>query len=113
MEAAHTLNISIQWIDKPEPLKGKVMVIFKDVQDIADTKLEARKEKKSLDNIRQMELEKELKYAREKIQDTLEAMQSSQEELKFTNEELQSTNEELQSTNEELNEFKRRDAKPE
>jgi two-component system CheB/CheR fusion protein len=100
--SAHTLNISIQWIDKPEPLMGKVMVIFKDVQDIADSNLAARKEKKSLDNIRQMELEKELKYAREKIQDTLEAMQSSQEELKFTNEELQSTNEELQSTNEEL-----------
>jgi two-component system CheB/CheR fusion protein len=100
--SAHTLNISIQWIEKPEPLKGKIMVIFKDIQDIADSKLAARKEKKTQDNIRQMELEKELKYAREKIQDTLEAMQSSQEELKFTNEELQSTNEELQSTNEEL-----------
>jgi two-component system, chemotaxis family, CheB/CheR fusion protein len=100
--SASTLNISIQWIDKPEPLKGKLMIIFKDIQDVTDSKLAARKEKKSLDNMRQMELEKELKYAREKIQDTLEAMQSSQEELKFTNEELQSTNEELQSTNEEL-----------
>jgi two-component system CheB/CheR fusion protein len=99
---ANTLNINIHWIDKPEALKGKILVIFKDVQDITDSKLAARKEKKSQDNIRQMELEKELKYAREKIQDTLEAMQSSQEELKFTNEELQSTNEELQSTNEEL-----------
>jgi two-component system, chemotaxis family, CheB/CheR fusion protein len=100
--SAHTLNISIQWLNAPEALKGKVMVIFKDVQDIADSKQAARKEKKALDNIRQMELEKELKYAREKLQDTLEAMQSSQEELKFANEELQSTNEELQSTNEEL-----------
>ena len=100
--SAHTLNISIQWIEKPEALKGKVLVIFKDVQDIVDSKQAARKEKKSQDNMRQIELEKELKYAREKIQDTLEAMQSSQEELKFTNEELQSTNEELQSTNEEL-----------
>jgi two-component system CheB/CheR fusion protein len=100
--SSHTLNISIQWIETPEPLKGKLMIIFKDIQDITDSKLAARKEKKSLNNIRQMELEKELKYAREKIQDTLEAMQSSQEELKFTNEELQSTNEELQSTNEEL-----------
>ena len=100
--SANTLNISIQWIESPEALKGKLMVIFKDVQDISDSRLAARKAKKSLDNIRQLELEKELKYAREKIQDTLEAMQSSQEELKFTNEELQSTNEELQSTNEEL-----------
>lgn len=100
--SAHTLNISIQWIDKPEPLRGKLMIIFRDIQDATESKLAARKEKKSVDNMRQMELEKELKYAREKIQDTLEAMQSSQEELKFTNEELQSTNEELQSTNEEL-----------
>ncbi len=100
--STHLINVSIQWIDKPEPLKGKVMVIFKDVQDISDSKLAAQKEKKTLDSIRLMELEKELKYAREKIRDTLEAMQSSQEELRFTNEELQSTNEELQSTNEEL-----------
>jgi two-component system CheB/CheR fusion protein len=78
------------------------MVIFKDIQEITDSKKQAQKEKKSLDNVKVMDLEKELKYAREKIQDTLEAMQSSQEELKFTNEELQSTNEELQSTNEEL-----------
>jgi two-component system CheB/CheR fusion protein len=100
--SAHLLNISIQWIEKPEPLKGKLMIIFKDIHEIAESKLADRKEKKVLDNVRHMELEKELKYAREKIQDTLEAMQSSQEELKFTNEELQSTNEELQSTNEEL-----------
>jgi len=100
--SAHVINVRIQWIESPEPLKGKILVIFKDIQDIADSKQAAKKEKKSQDNIRQMELEKELKYAREKIQDTLEEMQSSQEELKFTNEELQSTNEELQSTNEEL-----------
>jgi two-component system CheB/CheR fusion protein len=100
--STHLINVSIQWIDKPGTLKNKVMIIFKDVQDISDSKAAARKEKKTVDNVRLMELEKELKYAREKIRDTLEAMQSSQEELRFTNEELQSTNEELQSTNEEL-----------
>jgi len=100
--SSHAVNISIQCIDEPQLLKGKIMVIFKEIQDSAASKVEAQKGKKSFDNVRQMELEKELKYAREKIQDTLEAMQSSQEELKFTNEELQSTNEELQSTNEEL-----------
>ena len=97
-----TLNITIQWIEKPDALKGNLMVIFNDTQNINNSKLVEVKENKSLESIRQIELEKELKYAREKIQDTLEAMQSSQEELKFTNEELQSTNEELQSTNEEL-----------
>ncbi len=96
------INISIQWIEKPEALRGKLMVIFIDVKENTDIKIPAEKGKKPLENVRVMELEKELKYAREKIQDTLEAMQTSQEEIKFTNEELQSTNEELQSTNEEL-----------
>lgn len=97
-----TLNISIQWIGTPEPLKGMIMIIFSDLQEHSNSKLRTTKEKKTLDNVRLVELEKELKYAREKIQDTLEEMQTSQEELKSSNEELQSTNEELQSTNEEL-----------
>jgi len=97
-----SLNVHIQWLSKPEPLNGMLMIIFTDLDEIKNTKIQALKEKKTLSNERQLELEKELKYAREKIQDTLEEMQSSQEELKSTNEELQSTNEELQSTNEEL-----------
>ncbi|MCK9423683.1 MAG: PAS domain-containing protein [Bacteroidales bacterium] len=99
---AQILDIRIQWIEKPEPLNGMLMIIFTDVPENADIKLPSKKEKKTLHSIRQSELEKELKYTREKLQDTLEEMQTSQEELKSTNEELQSTNEELQSTNEEL-----------
>jgi two-component system CheB/CheR fusion protein len=99
---AININISIKSIEKPEPLKGMLIVVFTDVYETVGTKLQTLKEKKTLSNLRQMELEKELKNAREKIQDTVEEMQSSQEELKSTNEELQSTNEELQSTNEEL-----------
>ena len=98
----YLLNIYIHWIDKPDPLKGKLLIIFKDVLENSSLKLVSHKERNSIDDLRQIELEKELKYAREKIKDTLEAMQSSQEEFKFTNEELQSTNEELQSANEEL-----------
>jgi two-component system, chemotaxis family, CheB/CheR fusion protein len=97
-----TLNVHIRWLSKPEPLNGMLLIIFTDLDEIKNTKLQALKDKKTLTNARQVELEKELRYAREKIQDTLEEMQSSQEELKSTNEELQSTNEELQSTNEEL-----------
>jgi two-component system, chemotaxis family, CheB/CheR fusion protein len=48
------------------------------------------------------QLERELAYARESLQATIEEQQATNEELKSTNEELQSTNEELQSTNEEL-----------
>jgi len=100
--SSQTLNVNIQWINKPELLKGMLLITFTDLLEITTSKLQAQNEKKTLNNARQMELEKELKYAREKIQDTLEEMQTSQEELKSTNEELQSTNEELQSTNEEL-----------
>jgi len=96
------LNINIQWIAKPEPLKGMVMIIFTDVTEITDIKLSAKKGKKTLTSLRLLELETELKQAREEMQNTLEEMQTGEEELKSTNEELQSANEELQSTNEEL-----------
>jgi len=96
------LNITIQWIDQPEPLFGMVMVIFTDLPKISGLKQLEKKGAKTFDNIRQQELEKELQHSREEMQNTLEEMQTSQEELKSTNEELQSTNEELQSTNEEL-----------
>ena len=98
---AQTVNVKIQWIDKPETLNGMVMIIFTDVPENTDTKLLSKGEK-TLNNNKQSELEKELQHTREEMQDTLEEMQTSQEELKSTNEELQSTNEELQSTNEEL-----------
>jgi two-component system CheB/CheR fusion protein len=96
------LNVNIQWIDKPEPLNGTVMIIFTDVPEIPDIHLQTKKGKKTLNIIKQSELENELQQVREEMQSTLEEMQTSQEELKSTNEELQSTNEELQSTNEEL-----------
>ncbi len=48
------------------------------------------------------QLERELQYAKEVHQGTVEELETTNEELKSTNEELQSTNEELQSANEEL-----------
>ncbi|MEM6414369.1 MAG: chemotaxis protein CheB [Pseudomonadota bacterium] len=47
-------------------------------------------------------LERELRMARESLQQTVEELETSNEELQAVNEELQSSNEELQSTNEEL-----------
>jgi two-component system CheB/CheR fusion protein len=99
---AQIVNVTIQWIDKPEPLSGMVMIIFSDVPKTPDHKESGENGEKGLANARQSELEQELQRAREEMQSTLEEMQTSQEELKSTNEELQSTNEELQSTNEEL-----------
>jgi two-component system, chemotaxis family, CheB/CheR fusion protein len=97
-----TLNVNIKWIDKPEPLYGKLMIIFTDVPQTDDTKPLVKKGNKAITSLREKELEEELQHTREEMQNILEEMQTSQEELKSTNEELQSTNEELQSTNEEL-----------
>ena len=96
------INVTIQWIDKPEPLKGMVMVIFTDIPKVIDAEKVELNTGSRAHSIRQSDLELELQHAREEMQSTLEEMQTSQEELKSTNEELQSTNEELQSTNEEL-----------
>lgn len=95
-----TVNIDIQWIDKPAPLKGLVMIVFKDVQGPVIHEMHATRGKKALSIHAQKE--EELQWMRENIKRTLEEVQFSQEELKSTNEELQSANEELQSANEEL-----------
>jgi two-component system CheB/CheR fusion protein len=96
------VNVTIQWIDKPELLKGMVMIIFTDIPKVIDTEKVKLNTGSRVHRIRQSDLELELLHAREEMQINLEEMQTSQEELKSTNEELQSTNEELQTTNEEL-----------
>ncbi len=101
-DPALTVNVKIQWIEKPEALRNMVMIIFTDVPAIANAKKRTKKGEIVIDSVRQSKLEEELQHTREEMQSTLEEMQTSQEELKSTNEELQSTNEELQSTNEEL-----------
>lgn len=94
-------NVTIQQIEKPLPLKGKILVFF---ADVPNTNLKTSKQKEALTsgNALNAELEFDLQRLNEELQSTREEMQTSQEELKSTNEELQSTNEELQSTNEEL-----------
>jgi two-component system, chemotaxis family, CheB/CheR fusion protein len=96
------LDITLQWIDKPDQLNGMIMIIFVDLPDFSQHIPPLKKAGRNHKMIRQTELEKELQHTREEMQNTLEEMQTSQEELKSANEELQSTNEELQSTNEEL-----------
>jgi two-component system CheB/CheR fusion protein len=95
------------------PLPGQAAngenLLLVSFQDVAvPTKAAARRarRKRGLEPAAPMqrvgELEREVAYARENLQCTIEAQQASNEELKSANEELQSTNEELQSTNEEL-----------
>jgi two-component system, chemotaxis family, CheB/CheR fusion protein len=96
------VDITLQQIEKPEAIKGTIIIVFTDVANIP--RQAGRKQKTGNENstVREQELEIELQRANEELQSTREEMQTTQEELKSTNEEMQSTNEELQSTNEEL-----------
>ncbi len=96
------VNIAIQPLAEPEPLRGMVMIAFADVPSPHVSKARGKPAGKSIDEARLPALEQELQQAREELRDIQEEMQTSLEELKSTNEELQSTNEELQSTNEQL-----------
>jgi len=92
------VNLVVQGIEKPEQIRGRVLIVFNDV----DAPLPAAQRRKSAADATQNVLAQELQQTREALQVTHEEMQTSVEELKSANEELQSTNEELQSTNEEL-----------
>jgi len=97
-----SVDILVKQIDKPEVLKGMMLIVFSEAhEDIIPVGKKIKKGKPYVEAI-QTKLERELKQVKENLQNTMEEMQTSQEELKSTNEELQSTNEELQSTNEEL-----------
>jgi chemotaxis methyl-accepting protein methylase len=100
--STQTVDIKIQSIEEPEPLRGMVIIIFSDVATPRAKKVSRTSNTDPSGNARVIELEQELQQVREGLQTTREEMQSSQEELISTNEELQSTNEELQSTNEEM-----------
>jgi two-component system CheB/CheR fusion protein len=96
------VDVTLQLIEKPDPIKGTIMIVF---ADVANASLPSKRKSKAgnqKSSIREQELEKELQQANEELKSTREDMQTTQEELKSTNEEMQSTNEELQSTNEEL-----------
>ena len=98
-----SVDMHIQYIDKPEALKGTVLIIFSNVHESEPTSTSAKISKtKGKINAREAELEKKLQHSVEEMHSSMEEMQTTQEELKSTNEELQSANEELQSANEEL-----------
>jgi two-component system CheB/CheR fusion protein len=96
------VDVTIQQIENPEALHGKIIIVFNDLPESAGVNTANSTTGKQNSNLRNKELESELRQSLEDLQTIREEMQTSQEELKSTNEELQSTNEELQSTNEEL-----------
>jgi two-component system CheB/CheR fusion protein len=96
------VDVSFLLIEKPEAIKGSIMIVFLDVPIVVKTAKRKNNKGSRVATLREQELETELQHANEELQLTREEMQTTQEELKSTNEEMQSTNEELQSTNEEL-----------
>ncbi len=96
------VNITFQHIEKPDSMKGLIMVVFYDVATPPKASVKKLKPGEQSSVVDRHELELELQHTREELQSTREDMQTTQEELKSANEEMQSTNEELQSTNEEL-----------
>jgi hypothetical protein len=96
------VDLSVQVLEEPEPLRGLVLILFSEVAVPLEARAPVGSHKAPVPHPRQVQLERELQRAREELQTTREEMQTSQEELQSTNEELQSANEELQSTNEEL-----------
>lgn len=99
------VDVTLQAIEKPELLRGRVIVVFRDG---AAPPIRRRRSKlvavEAHDELRQ-ELEQThaaLQLTREEMQTTIEELRSSNEELQSTNEELQSTNEELTTSKEEL-----------
>ncbi|RNI21832.1 PAS domain-containing protein [Rufibacter latericius] len=96
------VKLTVTPLQEADPIRGMLMVTLEDMP--APKPRKGRKDsadEASLKDARIAELEKELLYTKQRLQNTIEEMNSSLEELKSTNEELQSANEELQSTNEE------------
>jgi two-component system CheB/CheR fusion protein len=96
------VDLTIQLLQKPEGLRGMVLIVFTDVAAAPAVKARGRTRPDPVRSVRVAELEQEFQRTRAELQATREDMQNSQEELKSINEELQSTNEELTTSKEEM-----------
>jgi chemotaxis methyl-accepting protein methylase/PAS domain-containing protein len=90
------VDVIIQGLTEPELLRGRVLVVFRDVPAVP-----RRGGRRKLGETPDV-LEAELSQTREALRVAHEEMQTSVEEYKSANEELQSTNEELTTSKEEL-----------
>lgn len=90
-------DLRVEQLSRPEQVRGLLLISFLDHHP---PPRELGPGGEGLERVD--ELERELSYAKETNQGTIEELETANEELKSTNEELQSINEELQSANEEL-----------
>jgi two-component system, chemotaxis family, CheB/CheR fusion protein len=95
------IDLRVRRLGEPEALRGLYLVSFeRPSMPPAPASAVTHEGDQAIKQI--ADLSRELQYAKEVHQSTVEELETANEELKSTNEELQSTNEELQSTNEEL-----------
>ena len=97
-----TVIFSVRVLRQSDSDDSLLLVSFQDEVESTPKRPRGKSVSKSVDAERITHLQRELAYAKESWQSTMEEQQATNEELKSTNEELQSTNEELQSSNEEL-----------
>ena len=98
----HAVDVTVQPLEKPEALRGMVLIVFSETTKPGKSNMKDKKGHKAASSDRISELEEELRQAYQELKSLREENQVSQEKLSAANEELQSSNEELQSTNEEL-----------
>jgi two-component system CheB/CheR fusion protein len=92
--AVRNVSVTLQAIEKPESLRGMVMISFVDAG--------VSKADDAVPGMPSAEAQLVIERMQTEVRAMQEEMQSSKEELTSANEEMQSMNEELQSANEEL-----------
>ena len=96
------VDLSVRRVLEPEALRGLLLVMFEPAKDPPPEGRRRRTATVAGEQSRLKEVERDLRYAKESLQATIDEAQTANEELRTANEELQATNEEMQSTNEEL-----------
>jgi len=95
-----TVSFSVRRLPAKTHCEAGLLFSFQEVSE--STKAQKTQRHSSIDKLRYEQLERELAYAKDSLENTIEEQQTTNEELKSSNEEAQSFNEELQSSNEEL-----------
>jgi len=99
-ERVQVVNLLMEPVHQKEGQDPLFLLVFSDVGPIVSRKEAAQRVTAGDDAA--LQLERELRETRERLQSLIEEYETALEELKSSNEELVSVNEELQSTNEEL-----------
>lgn len=98
-----TVDITIQTLDEPDVLEGKILVVFRDAPAfVTSENRELLSTTASDQEVQIQQYQKEIRTLRQRGEKTLEELQATNEKLQSTNEELQSANEELTTSKEEM-----------